>query len=147
MSSPTVVQVARAAGFDALFVDLEHSTLSLDEASRLCTAGLLAGITPFVRVPHQCGNGFVQRVLDGGAMGVIFPHISSRGMPVLTLLPLPRTEYSMLIMGLFWLCCLFSFQLVEYLPACRWCRASRYASALMNTKRTQNILTPCVPYS
>ncbi|RGP63942.1 transcriptional regulatory [Fusarium sporotrichioides] len=35
------------------------------------------GITPFVRVPHQCGNGFVQKVLDGGAMGVIFPHITN----------------------------------------------------------------------
>ncbi|KAF9869719.1 hypothetical protein CkaCkLH20_12762 [Colletotrichum karsti] len=54
---------------------MEHSTLSLDEASRHCVAGLQSGITPFVRVPHQCGNGFVQRVLDGGAMGVVFPHI------------------------------------------------------------------------
>jgi 2-keto-3-deoxy-L-rhamnonate aldolase RhmA len=50
------------------------------EAANLCHVGLLAGITPFVRVPHQCGNGFVQRVLDGGAMGVIFPHVESAGM-------------------------------------------------------------------
>ncbi|KAJ9602071.1 hypothetical protein H2200_013431 [Cladophialophora chaetospira] len=76
--SPSVVQIAKSAGFDALFIDLEHSTLSLNDASQLCTAGLLAGITPFVRVPYQCGNGFVQRVLDGGAMGVIFPHVSTK---------------------------------------------------------------------
>ncbi|CAH0052338.1 unnamed protein product [Clonostachys solani] len=72
-----IVQLAQNAGFDSLFIELEHSTLSIDDASRLSMAGLHAGITPFVRVPHQCGNGFVQRVLDGGAMGVIFPHIQS----------------------------------------------------------------------
>lgn len=71
--------LARNAGYDSLFIDLEHAWLSLGEASNLCMAGLLAGVTPFVRVPHQCGNGFVQRVLDGGAMGVIFPHVQSAG--------------------------------------------------------------------
>ncbi|KAL4875812.1 Pyruvate/Phosphoenolpyruvate kinase-like domain-containing protein [Aspergillus karnatakaensis] len=70
-----VVQIAKNAGFDSLFIDLEHAWLTLAEASNLCNVGHLCGITPFVRVPHQCGNGFVQRVLDGGAMGVIFPHI------------------------------------------------------------------------
>lgn len=79
-SNNQVVLLARNAGFDALFIDLEHGWLSVAEASNLCTTGLLAGITPFVRVPHQCGNGFVQRVLDGGAMGVVFPHIHSAGM-------------------------------------------------------------------
>ncbi|KAF4339691.1 phosphoenolpyruvate pyruvate domain protein [Fusarium beomiforme] len=76
-TNPQVVQLAKNSGFDSLFIDLEHSTLSIDDVSQLCCAGLLAGITPFVRVPYQCGNGFVQRVLDGGAMGVIFPHIHS----------------------------------------------------------------------
>lgn len=77
--NPQVVQIARNAGFDSLFIDLEHAWLTLAEASALCNVGHLSGITPFVRVPHQCGNGFVQRVLDGGAMGVIFPHIHNAG--------------------------------------------------------------------
>jgi len=71
--------MAAAAGFDALFIDLEHSALSVNDASQLCTTGLLAGVTPFVRVPYQCGDGMIQRVLDGGAMGVVFPHVSTRG--------------------------------------------------------------------
>lgn len=79
-SNAQIVQVARHAGFDSLFIDLEHGWLTLAEASNLCNVGHLAGITPFVRVPHQCGNGFVQRVLDGGAMGVVFPHIQNAGM-------------------------------------------------------------------
>ena len=74
-----MVQLAKNSGFDSLFIDLEHSTLSINDASYLCMAGLQIGITPFVRVPYQCGNGFVQRVLDGGAMGVVFPHIHNRG--------------------------------------------------------------------
>ncbi|BCS27013.1 uncharacterized protein APUU_60061S [Aspergillus puulaauensis] len=31
--SPTVVQLAKNAGFDSLFIDLEHSTLILNKAS------------------------------------------------------------------------------------------------------------------
>ncbi|KAH8595192.1 Pyruvate/Phosphoenolpyruvate kinase [Bisporella sp. PMI_857] len=72
-----IVSIAKDAGYDSLFIELEHSSFSLSQASQLCAAGIMSGITPFVRVPYQCGNGFVQRVLDGGAMGVIFPHISS----------------------------------------------------------------------
>jgi len=79
VANPCVVQLAKNSGFDSLFIDLEHSTLSINDASYLCMAGLQIGITPFVRVPYQCGNGFVQRVLDGGAMGVVFPHIHNRG--------------------------------------------------------------------
>nr|A0A0F7GG11.1 RecName: Full=4-hydroxy-4-methyl-2-oxoglutarate aldolase tasA; AltName: Full=Tetramic acid Sch210971/2 biosynthesis cluster protein A [Hapsidospora irregularis]AKG54861.1 HpcH/HpaI aldolase [Hapsidospora irregularis] len=75
VTNPLVVQLAKNAGFDALFIDLEHSTLSLADASAIACAGLLSGLTPFVRVPYQCGMGFVQQVLDGGAMGIIFPHV------------------------------------------------------------------------
>lgn len=77
VTNPLVVQLARNAGFDSLFIDLEHSTLSLADASAIACAGLLTGLTPFVRVPYQCGMGFIQQVLDGGATGVIFPHIST----------------------------------------------------------------------
>ena len=88
-SNALVVQIAHNAGFDSLFIDLEHGWLSLSEAANLCNVGNLVGITPFVRVPHQCGNGFVQRVLDGGAMGVIFPHIETPGTDSTLTLLLP----------------------------------------------------------
>jgi 2-keto-3-deoxy-L-rhamnonate aldolase RhmA len=79
VNSNEIVQLARAAGYDSVFIDLEHSILSQKNASRLCSSSLLSGITPFVRVPHQCGSGYVQRVLDGGAMGIVFPHINTVG--------------------------------------------------------------------
>ncbi|KAB2571285.1 hypothetical protein BFW01_g5889 [Lasiodiplodia theobromae] len=77
ITSPEIVHVAHNAGFDSLFIDLEHSALSLREANTLCVAALSVGISPFVRVPGQSSAGFVQRVLDNGAQGVIFPHCDS----------------------------------------------------------------------
>ncbi|KAI3529324.1 HpcH/HpaI aldolase [Colletotrichum abscissum] len=79
VANTQIVHLAANGGFDALFIDLEHSTLSIHDASQHCIVGLQLGMTPFVRVPYQCGNGFVQKVLDGGAMGVVFPHIHGRG--------------------------------------------------------------------
>ncbi|PSR84131.1 hypothetical protein BD289DRAFT_453499 [Coniella lustricola] len=75
VTNPLVVQLARNAGFDALFIDLEHSTFSLADASAIACAGLLSGLLPYARLPYQCGMGYVQQVLDGGAIGVIFPHV------------------------------------------------------------------------
>src|SRR5262249_46016236 len=40
--------------------------------SQICIAALEVGLTPLVRVP---GIEAVQRVLDGGALGVIAPHV------------------------------------------------------------------------
>lgn len=77
--TPEIVMIAKSAGYDSLFIDIEHTTASLGKVASLNMAALGVGITPFVRVPWQCGNGFVQRVLDSGAMGVIFPHISTVG--------------------------------------------------------------------
>lgn len=71
-----IAQIAATAGFDALYVDLEHSMFSIDSCSQICIAALGAGITPFVRVPTH-GSEFVSRVLDGGALGIIAPHVRS----------------------------------------------------------------------
>ena len=76
VTSPAIVQLAASAGYDVLWVELEHSVLDERDASVLCTAALMSNITPFVRVPYQCGDGFVQRILDSGSMGIIFPHVS-----------------------------------------------------------------------
>lgn len=79
ITSPEIVYLARNAGFQALFIDLEHSSLSLETANHLCLAALNANVTPFVRLPGRASAGFVQRVLDNGAQGVIFPHVDKPG--------------------------------------------------------------------
>jgi 4-hydroxy-2-oxoheptanedioate aldolase len=67
-----VVRIAKTAGFDSIYVDLEHSSLSLETTSQLCIAALEAGIAPFARVPQI---ELIQRVLDGGALGIITPDV------------------------------------------------------------------------
>jgi 4-hydroxy-2-oxoheptanedioate aldolase len=69
-----IARIAKTAGFDSLYVDMEHSSFSLDTTGQICIAALEAGLTPFVRVP---GVAEVQRVLDGGALGIIAPHVQS----------------------------------------------------------------------
>jgi 4-hydroxy-2-oxoheptanedioate aldolase len=71
-----IARIAKSCGFDALFIDLQHSALSLETTSQLCIAALTAGITPIVRVPGYKPE-YVSRVLDGGAMGVLLPHADS----------------------------------------------------------------------
>src|ERR1700733_15698784 len=71
-----IAQIARTAGFDSLYVDLEHNTLSIDTTCQICISAQQIGITPLVRVPANSPE-FICRVLDGGAMGVITPHIRS----------------------------------------------------------------------
>lgn len=74
--SPDLVRWARAAGYDALWVDLEHSGISLDATAQLCATALDLGMTPWVRVPEE-DFGIIGRVLDGGAMGIIAPRVET----------------------------------------------------------------------
>lgn len=73
--SVDIALIAKAAGYDSLYMDLEHGELTISEAGQICVTALAAGITPIVRVPE---NSFITaaKVLDLGAMGIIAPHIS-----------------------------------------------------------------------
>jgi 4-hydroxy-2-oxoheptanedioate aldolase len=74
--TPTIARIAAQCGFHWLFIDLEHGATGLDTASQICVAALDAGIAPFVRVPENA-PGWIGRVLDGAAVGVVVPHIDS----------------------------------------------------------------------
>lgn len=71
-----IVHIASTAGFDSLYVDLEHSSLSLDTAGQICLAAQALGVTPLVRVPANRPE-WIGRALDAGAMGIIAPHVES----------------------------------------------------------------------
>jgi 2-keto-3-deoxy-L-rhamnonate aldolase RhmA len=68
--------MARAAGFDWLFIDTEHSKTTIQEAAETAAAALSTGVTPIVRV---CKGQYADasRLLDNGAMGIVMPHITS----------------------------------------------------------------------
>jgi 4-hydroxy-2-oxoheptanedioate aldolase len=73
-----MVRIAKSAGFDMLYVDLEHSALSMQTTSQMSIMGLEAGVPVFVRVPAYTPD-YVSRVMDGGALGVIAPGVRSAG--------------------------------------------------------------------
>lgn len=71
-----VARLMKSAGFDWLFIDLEHGSTSIESAYQISVAALDAGIAPFVRVPAgELAMG--GRCLDGGALGVVIPHVDT----------------------------------------------------------------------
>jgi 2-keto-3-deoxy-L-rhamnonate aldolase RhmA len=71
-----IARMASTAGFDTLYVDLEHSSISLEACGAICVAALEAGIAPLVRVAANTAD-HIARVLEGGALGIIAPHVHS----------------------------------------------------------------------
>ncbi|KUM62539.1 hypothetical protein ACN42_g4589 [Penicillium freii] len=69
-----IVQVAKGAGYDSIFLDLKHSAFTQQTAWQLRKVVNIANVSPFARVPGETGNGYIQRVLDGDLRGIIFPH-------------------------------------------------------------------------
>jgi 4-hydroxy-2-oxoheptanedioate aldolase len=65
-----------ACGFDWAFIDMEHNTMSIDTAAQIAVACHDAGVTPMVRVPGY-EHYLATRLLDAGAMGIVFPHVDS----------------------------------------------------------------------
>jgi 2-keto-3-deoxy-L-rhamnonate aldolase RhmA len=73
---PEVGRIMKTAGYDFLFIDLEHGAMSVETAFGVCVAALDAGICPLVRVPHD-ELALGARCLDAGALGLVIPHVDS----------------------------------------------------------------------
>jgi 4-hydroxy-2-oxoheptanedioate aldolase len=71
-----IVRLAKSAGFDSIYIDLEHSAFSLETTAQICIMALEADVPAFVRVPANTPE-YISRVLDGGALGVIAPGVRS----------------------------------------------------------------------
>lgn len=74
--SVDVGKIMKTCGYDWLFIDMEHNAMAVEDAVEISVAAQDAGITPVVRVP-----GFehyhASRVLDGGALGIVVPHVDT----------------------------------------------------------------------
>ena len=66
----------KTCGFHWLFIDLEHNSMSLDTAVQIAMAAGYAGIAPLVRIPAGRYD-LATRALDGGALGIVVPHIDT----------------------------------------------------------------------
>jgi 2-keto-3-deoxy-L-rhamnonate aldolase RhmA len=72
--SPEIARTFAAAGFDYVFIDMEHSALDLETVYDMIQASLESGITPLVRVCELLYSLFA-RLLDSGAQGIILPRV------------------------------------------------------------------------
>jgi 2-keto-3-deoxy-L-rhamnonate aldolase RhmA len=68
--------LAKAAGYDWLFIDAEHGTITAHDISQICIAALSTGVAPIVRV---CAGALDEgtRALDNGAVGIVVPHVDT----------------------------------------------------------------------
>ncbi len=71
-----IARIMKTAGYDWLFIDLEHGPTSVETAYQISVAALDAGIAPIVRVPHG-ELALATRCLDGGALGIVIPHVDT----------------------------------------------------------------------
>ena len=74
---PQIAQMLATAGFDFVYIDMEHSSFSIETVGDLCYAALAAGLVPIVRPPAKDPH-LLSRPLDGGAMGLLIPHVDAR---------------------------------------------------------------------
>ena len=69
-----IAKAMKTAGYDWLFIDMEHNAMNIDTATQIAVAAQDAGITPIVRVPGF-EHHHATRALDCGAQGIVVPHV------------------------------------------------------------------------
>ena len=74
LADPQVVEIIGVAGFDAAFIDMEHTDFDLPIVSEMIRAAELAGVTSLVRVPEEDAK-LMMRLLEMGVEGIIVPHV------------------------------------------------------------------------
>jgi len=75
IADPQIVEIIGLAGFDAAFIDMEHTAFDLHDVTQMVMAAERAGITSIVRTPGF-DPAFILRLLDQGVQGIQVPHVS-----------------------------------------------------------------------
>ena len=73
---PGAPAIYSAAGYDFVFIDMEHGNYSMETVADLIRGAKSAGIAPIIRIPHLETH-FISRVLDAGAEGIMVPMTST----------------------------------------------------------------------
>lgn len=72
----SIAEILARAGFDWLVVDLEHTTISIEQAGELIRVIDLCGLAPLVRLTSNHPDQ-IKRVMDAGAHGIVVPMVNS----------------------------------------------------------------------
>lgn len=76
LREPALASVAHQGGLDFIMLDLEHGAYNLETVADIFNVGRALGLGCFVRVP-ELTRGYVSRILDAGATGVMVPMVES----------------------------------------------------------------------
>ena len=76
IADPQIVEIIGHAGFDAAFIDMEHTSFDLRDVQLMVMAAERVGVSPIVR-PPGFDPAFLLRLLDMGVQGLQVPHISN----------------------------------------------------------------------
>lgn len=75
-SDPEVYCAMANAGFDYLWIEMQHSTLNYTDVAKMVRFCKGAPALPFIRVPDAT-EGDIQKAVDLGALGIIVPMVDN----------------------------------------------------------------------
>jgi 2-keto-3-deoxy-L-rhamnonate aldolase RhmA len=75
-SDPNVYCAMANAGWDYLWIEMQHSPLTYDEVAKMIRACKGSKAMPFIRVPDAT-EGDIQKAVDSGALGIIIPMVDT----------------------------------------------------------------------
>jgi 2-keto-3-deoxy-L-rhamnonate aldolase RhmA len=70
------LEIIGHSGFDFVYIDAEHSTISFESLSNMIMASELSGMATLIRIPDNDPTD-VRKALEVGADGVIIPHVNT----------------------------------------------------------------------
>src|SRR6266480_4931683 len=71
---PNIYCAMASAGYDFLWIEMQHSPLTFEDVARMIWACRGAPAMPFIRVP-EATEGDIQKATDIGAVGIIVPTV------------------------------------------------------------------------
>ncbi|WCL51238.1 HpcH/HpaI aldolase family protein [Leptospira sp. GIMC2001] len=76
-SHPSITETFAGAGFDFIAIDMEHGTVSLEQAQRIIAAAQAEGSLCLPR-PVSHSNDWTKPLLDSGADGMLYPMVQTK---------------------------------------------------------------------
>jgi 2-keto-3-deoxy-L-rhamnonate aldolase RhmA len=89
-SHPSITEIFASHGFDFHAIDMEHTTISLEQAQRIIAASQAFSV-PCLPRPVSHSNDYIKPLLDSGANGIIAPlvHNAEDSQRIIDLMKFP----------------------------------------------------------
>jgi len=73
---PSITETFARAGFDFVFIDMEHSTISIEQGQRIIAASQSEGV-PCIPRPVSHSNEYIKPLLESGADGLLIQMVET----------------------------------------------------------------------